>query len=192
MENLDAKSAGLTSWRRLRRFVPYVVVVIILLIIPALIPTYLQSMMTKVVIFALLAISLNLLFGYTGLFSFGHAAFFGVAGYAAGILTVSYGIESFWITAPIALLMTLATAAVFGVICLRLSGFYFALITLSLSQLLLSIASVWYSVTMGPSGFLGIPRPNVGLPGINLGTPCLTTISSWWVVQFVISYCTGL
>lgn len=152
----------------LSRFVPYAAIGIILLIIPAFMPTYLQSMMTKLLIYGLFVISLNLIFGYTGLFSLGHAAFFGIAGYTAGILMVSYGIESFWIGGPLGILMAVFTAAVFGFIALRVSGLFFLLVTFALGQLLWSIAVVWYSLTGGPNGFIGIPRPDLGLPWFNL------------------------
>lgn len=152
----------------LSRFVPYATIGVILLIIPAFMPTYLQSMMTKFLILGLFAISLNLIFGYTGLFSLGHAAFFGVAGYTAGILIVRYGVGSFWISGFLGILMAVFAAAVFGFIALRVSGLFFLLVTFALGQLLSSIAMTWYSMTMGSIGLIGIPRPDLGLPWINL------------------------
>ena len=72
---------------------------LVLIIIPFFVTEYAQTMIMKVFVFAILAISLNILWGYTGLFSLGHAVFFGLAGYTAGILSVRAGVESFWVTA---------------------------------------------------------------------------------------------
>jgi branched-chain amino acid transport system permease protein len=108
--------------------------------------------------------SLDLIMGYTGLLSLGHAAYFGVAGYTAGILMVRYQVESFWINAPCAILVAALTAAVFGIIALRVSGIYFLLVTFALGQLLFSVATKWYSLTGGSEGLPGISRPDIGLP----------------------------
>ncbi|MBI2315675.1 MAG: branched-chain amino acid ABC transporter permease, partial [Betaproteobacteria bacterium] len=67
-------------------------------------------MFTKVLIFALFAVSLNLLWGYTGLFSLGHAGFFGVAGYTAGLLMTKLGVESLWLLLPAGALAATAAA----------------------------------------------------------------------------------
>ena len=87
-------------------FSPYICcgLVLIILGLPSVLPTYLHSMLTKVLIFAIFAMSLDLILGYTGLLSLGHAAFFGMAGYAAGILMVHYGIESLWLIIPLGIL----------------------------------------------------------------------------------------
>ena len=75
------------TWQRqLARFAPYIVAGLVFLIIPAVLPSYAQSVMTRVLIFALFAVSLDIIFGYAGLLSLGHAAFFGVGGYANAIL----------------------------------------------------------------------------------------------------------
>ena len=90
--------------------------------------------MTKILIFAIFAMSLNLIWGYTGLISLGHAAYFGVGAYASAILIMRYGIESFWLSAPSGILTAGLLAAFFGVIALRVSGIYFLLVTLALGQ----------------------------------------------------------
>ncbi|MCK4828198.1 branched-chain amino acid ABC transporter permease, partial [bacterium] len=123
-----------------------------------------QSIMTKVLIFAIFAMSLDIIMGYTGLLSLGHAAFFGVGGYTVAILISKYNISSFWITAPAGVLVSVLFAAVFGVIALRVSGIYFLLVTFALSMLLNSVASKWYSMTNGTDGLAGLPRPDLGLP----------------------------
>ena len=148
---------------RLFRALPYAGAAFILAVLPLLLSQYLQSMMTKFFIFAIFAMSLDLIFGYVGLISMGHAAFFGIAGYTCGILIVRYGIESFWIAAPCGILMAGLLAAVFGIFAFRVSGIYFLLVTFSLGELLFSAATKWYSMTGGSYGLAGIPPPNLGL-----------------------------
>lgn len=146
------------------RFAPHIVSGVILIILVPFLPTYVQSLMTKILIFAIFAMSLDLLMGYTGIMSLGHAAFFGVAGYTTGILMINYGIDNFWIGAPCGILLATLTAAIFGIIALRVRGIYCILITFALGQLLYSIATKWRSMTNGDYGLWGISRPDLGLP----------------------------
>jgi len=120
--------------------------------------------------FAIFAMSLDIIIGYTGLLSLGHAAYFGVGGYTVGILITKGGIESFWIILPCAILIAAFTAAILGIIALRASGIYFLLVTFALSMLLFSIAIKWYSLTQGTDGFPGLPRPDLGLPWLSWST----------------------
>jgi len=151
--------------KKLAHFAPCIVGIGILAIVPYFLPSYLQSLVGKVIIFAIFAMSLDVIFGYTGLISLGHAAYFGVGSYTVGILTLRYSVESFWIVTPVAILMAALVAAVFGIIALRVSGIYFLMITFALGQLLVSIAVKWYSLTGGYYGLSGIPRPDFGLTG---------------------------
>lgn len=148
----------------------YVICGVILMILPPFVSAYVQSMLTKVLIFGIFALSLNLLMGYTGLMSLGHAAYFGAAGYTAGILIVRYGVESFWLVAPAGILMATLIAAFFGIIALRVSQAYFVLVTLALGELLYSVALKWRAVTGGSNGLVGIPYPDLGLPWFSLNT----------------------
>jgi branched-chain amino acid transport system permease protein len=135
---------------------------VLLLILPPFISTYYLGMLTKVLIFAIFAISLDLVLGYTGLLSMGHAAFLGVAGYTVGLLAVRMGIDLFWILVPAAILVSVVTAAIIGYISLRVSGIYFLL---AFGQLLSIVANKWFAVTGGSDGLVGILRPNIGIPG---------------------------
>ena len=137
MRRTNLKAFSRQVWQgQLVRYASYILVGGILIILPPLLSTYVQSLMTKILIFAVFALSLNLIFGYTGLFSLGHAAYFGVGGYTAGILIVRYGIDSFWVVAPAGILMAGLVAAIFGIIALRVKGIYFLLVTMALGQLL--------------------------------------------------------
>jgi branched-chain amino acid transport system permease protein len=156
--------------KRLFYFSPYIIVSIIFVILPPVSPTYLQSMMTKVLIFALFAASLNIIMGYTGLLSLGHATYFGVGGYIVGIFITKCGIESFWIILPCTILIAAFTAAILGIIALRTSRIYFLLVTFALSMLIFSIAVKWYELTQGTDGFPGLQRPDLGLPWLRWDT----------------------
>ena len=147
------------------RFVPYLIALLIFSLLPLLVPAYLQSMMTKVLVFAIFAMSLNLIWGYTGLTSLGHAAYFGVGGYTYALLVVQYGIKSFWISAPLSILMAGLVAAAFGIVALRVKGVYFLLVTLALGQLVYYASIKWRAFTGGSDGILGIPRPDLGISG---------------------------
>ena len=144
---------------------PLVIVVVIFgIILPPLLPSFHQSLATKVVVFALLAMSLNLIVGYTGLLSLGHAAYFGVAAYTVGVLTVKYGVSSFWVAGLGAIALGTLVAAIFGFLALRTKGIYFLLVTLALGQLVFSAAREWRDITGADNGLAGIPRPDLGFP----------------------------
>lgn len=140
----------------------YLILFVILLILPSLVPDYLRSILSKIYIFAIFAMSLNLVLGYTGLISLGHAAYFGVGGYTVGILMVRFGIESLWIVFPMAIVLSAITAALIGFIALRVSGMHFILITIAFGQLLYAIAVKWRAVTGSTDGLIGITYPRIG------------------------------
>lgn len=91
---------------------------------------------TRILILSIFAMSLNLLIGYTGLVSFGHAAFFGFAGYVLSIVSPEDAAASFWWSAPLAIGGTAILAAMIGWLSLRTSGVYFIMITLAFAQML--------------------------------------------------------
>jgi branched-chain amino acid transport system permease protein len=137
-------------------------------IAPALSP-YPLTLLTQAAIVAILAMSLDVLLGYTGLPSLGHAAYFGVAAYAVGILTTDYH-RGFATCLVAGLILAAATAAVFGLLAIRATGTYFLMITLALGMVVWGLAFRWVSMTKGDNGIAGVPRPEVGLPW-NLGAP---------------------
>jgi len=134
-----------------------------IIILPFFVSAYIQSMVIKILVFGIFALSLNILWGYTGLFSLGHAAYFGVAGYTSGILLVNLGIKNFWITAPAGVLTAVVFAAILAVPALRMSGAYFLMVTLAMGELIFSVAEKWRSVTYGGDGLVGISLPNLHL-----------------------------
>ncbi len=110
------------------------VLLAVLLVLPLLGEPYYVKLATRMVIFGLAALSLDLLVGYTGLISFGHAAFMGVGAYTVGILA-SHGLASAWIVWPLAMLAGAVLALCIGAVSLRCNGLYFIFITLAFSQM---------------------------------------------------------
>ncbi len=117
---------------------------------------------TEVVIFALACMALNILVGYTGLTSFGHGAWFGLAAYAAAIAQRELFPGSFLLPVALGLAVVFVVAWVFGFLILRRRGVYFSLLTLALSAMLYSVAFRWTEVTGGENGLGGIARPTLG------------------------------
>ena len=113
---------------------------------------------TEIIIMALFATSLNLILGFGGMVSFGHAAFFGVGAYTVALLMKKAGVSLVpaLIAAPLA---AGVAAAIVGWFCVRLIGLYFAILTLAFGQLLYMIAFQWYTFTGGDDGIHGIPKP---------------------------------
>jgi branched-chain amino acid transport system permease protein len=135
----------------------------ILIALPMVLSSYQLGLLTKTLIFALFAMSLDLLVGYVGLPSLGHAAYFGVASYTVSLLALRV-VNNFWIDFPAGLLMATAVSALFGLLALRTHEAYFLMITLALAQVLWGIVFGWRSLTGGDDGLPGIPRPDLGLP----------------------------
>ncbi len=100
---------------------------------------FVVTLFTRIVILAMAAVSLNLIMGYGGMVSFGHAAYIGLAGYAVGILAHE-GVASGFVQWPVALLVSAFAALIIGVLCLRTRGVYFIMITLAFAQLLYYVA----------------------------------------------------
>jgi branched-chain amino acid transport system permease protein len=140
-----------------------------LLAAPPVLPGYALTLLTQILIFAIFAMSLDLLLGYTGLASLGHAAYFGLGAYAVGILASAHQ-ASFWTCLGAALVLAAAVAAVFGLVAIRAVGVYFLMITLALGMVVWGLAFRWVSLTMGDSGIAGIERPALA-PGLRLSGP---------------------
>lgn len=128
-------------------------------VVPLTFPSYWLTIATLGLIYAILAMGLNLLMGYTGLDALGQAAFYGLGSYGLGILTVKYGV-GWWPAALAALGLATAGAAVMGLIAVRLRGLYFLLVTLAMSQVLWGADYRWGTFTGGANGLeLGGGRP---------------------------------
>ncbi len=136
------------------------ILVVLLLCLPALAGgAYYINLVSQVLIAALFALSLNLLVGYAGLTSLGHAGYLGLSAYTCAWLMMNLG----WghlASACAALALTTCMACVFGLIALRATGISFLMITLALGQILWGLAYRWSGVTGGDNGISGLTRPS--------------------------------
>ncbi|MGH7325979.1 MAG: branched-chain amino acid ABC transporter permease [Candidatus Rokuibacteriota bacterium] len=112
-------------------------------------------------IFAILALSLNLLLGYTGQLSLGHAAFFGIGAYTSALLTLNLE-WSFWVALPAATGAAAAAGWAIGRLALKLRGAYFVLVTISFAGVISLVSVNWMELTNGPLGLPGVPAPTLG------------------------------
>lgn len=129
-----------------------------LMVLPLHGSRFLIDLATEIMIYALFALSLNVLVGYTGNLSFGHAAYFAIGGYACAILLTTYEWPLLPAMAAAVLLSSLA-ALVIGYFCVKLNEIYFAMLTLAFSMLVWSVAFRWREVTGGDDGFVGVSVP---------------------------------
>jgi len=131
---------------------------IAMLLLPLFIGEFWVHVAIEILILGLFAVSFNMIFGYMGQLSFGHAAYFGVGAYATGLLLVKTSVPL-----PVALAVSMVTAGLFalviGYFCVRLTGIYFAILTMAFGQMLYYIIFQWYSFTGGDDGLQGIAPP---------------------------------
>ncbi len=119
-------------------------------------------MLTEIIIFALYAVSYNLLLGYAGLLSFGHAMFFGLGAFMTAVAIIHLKGLAFWNAILIGFGVTIIAGFLIGSLLLRHKGAYFALLTLAFNSLFYAVATKWHSVTGGDDG-LSITRPELNL-----------------------------
>jgi branched-chain amino acid transport system permease protein len=136
----------------------WAVLLLALLALPLAMGEYYVNLTSQIFIAAVFAASLNLLVGYGGLPSLGHASWLGLAAYISAWMSLKLGL-CHWATAPAALLGTTLIACAFGWISLRATGLGFLMLTLALSQVLWGTAYRWVSVTDGDNGLRRLTRP---------------------------------
>ena len=134
----------------------------IALLLPRLgVPTFYISLLTQTWIFAIVAMSLDLLVGFTGLVNFSQAALFGMGAYAVAIGATRFHITAFAPVVALGIVSAVVTAAVFGLVALRSEGVGFIIITIALNEIVWGLAYQWVSVSGGDNGITGIVRPHV-------------------------------
>ena len=140
-------------------------VLLALLALPFLLTDYPRALISEIFIFAIFAMSLDLLLGFTGLMSLGHAAFFGLGAYAVAVLGTQFGVNA-WLGVAAGIVVAGCGAALVGFFCVRTGGIPFLMLTLAFSQLVFSVALKWRDVTGGSDGIAIAERP--GFLGYNL------------------------
>ncbi|TFV77454.1 branched-chain amino acid ABC transporter permease [Blastococcus sp. CT_GayMR19] len=162
----------------LRRGAPLLVLVVALAAMPLFVAPFTANTLSRILIFALFAVSLDLLVGITGLPSLGHAAYFGVGAYTAGLVSIHWTSE-----APVPVLLAAVAGAVAaaatGWLAVRSGGVYFLMLTLAIGELTHQLATRLSSVTGGSNGLFGIPSIRVG------GEPMILAGFVYWYVLAV-------
>jgi len=120
---------------------------------------YVLHVLVLCFVYAIPAVGLNLMLGYTGLVSLGHMAFAGIGAYAAAVMMVDAQI-GFWSALALATLAAGAAGVAIGVVCLRFRSHFFMIVTLAFGLVLHSVMNNWDDVTRGAAGFGGVPRPS--------------------------------
>lgn len=157
------------------------IVVLVLIAFPWLAPY--EALAVNILIFGLFAVGFNLIFGYAGMLSFGHAAFFGLGAYGCGIAIAKFGVPLFP-AILIGVVLSGVSAAIIGGLAIRTRGIYFAMVTLALSQVVYYGAYQWVSLTGGEDGLRGVRVPvvDLGVLRLNLFNP---TDKYYFILFFV-------
>src|SRR3989454_1281263 len=155
------------------------VLAVVVLLVPAIAGPFLRYLVLNMLLLALLALSFNLLFGMTGLLSFGQGAFYAGGAYSAALL-LRAGVPLLW-SILLGALAAAALAAVLGAFCVRHTRIYFSMLTLAFGMLVYAVVWKWTAVTGGDDGLIGIPRARIGLPGpldFSLDSPARYSLSA--------------
>ncbi|MGH7060127.1 MAG: branched-chain amino acid ABC transporter permease [Stellaceae bacterium] len=165
-------------------WVGFGVVVALLIAAPLVLPEFWRRFLTEILIWGLLAMSSDILIGYTGMVSFGHSAFFGLGMYGAAAALLTVTPPNLWL----AILYGIAASAVVGAFVAyfstRLRDIYFAITTLIFSQIFYVVIFTWTAVTGGENG-LAFSRPPLGIPGL-VAVRFTPTTLHWFVLAVVV------
>lgn len=136
--------------------------IIVLLLVPQFLPEYMTMVFTRVLILSIVAMSLDLLIGYTGIAAIGHAAFFAIGGYTTALMATRLN-ASFGVTFASSILLSSAASAVAALLMLRATGIFLLIISLAISMCVWGLLFRWVSLTGGESGITGLTRPEISL-----------------------------
>jgi branched-chain amino acid transport system permease protein len=145
-------------------WIGFAVVVALLFAAPLVLPEFWRRLLTEILIWGLLAMSSDLLLGYTGLVSFGHSAFFGLGMYGAAAALLLVAPPNLWLSLAMGLVAAAAVAAFVAYFSTRLRDIYFAITTLIFSQIFYVVIFTWTSLTGGENGLI-FNRPRLGIAG---------------------------
>ena len=159
------------------------VVLALLILAPLVLPEFWRRFVTEILIWGLLAMSSDILIGYTGMISFGHSAFFGLGMYGAAAALLSTRPPSLWLAFVYGLAAAAAVAAFVAYFSTRLRDIYFSITTLIFSQIFYVIIFTWTEVTGGENG-LSFRRPALAIPGL-FSVPFDSNTLHWFVLAVV-------
>jgi branched-chain amino acid transport system permease protein len=171
-------------------------VLVVLALVPAFAGTYQTQLLTYGLTLAIAALGFNLLLGYTGLLSFGHSAYFGAGAYAVALMMRYLGVASMELFILGGIVCSAALAALFGVVCVRHTRIFFAILTLALSQVLWTLAYKFFWITGGTDG-LRVPFSKLTLLGGLIDFPGADAFASfitfyYYYVLVVFCLCAAL
>jgi branched-chain amino acid transport system permease protein len=155
---------------------------------PFFLAPYATTTLTRMVVFALLVASLDLLAGLSGLPSLGHAAYFGVGAYAAGWIA-AHGTSHAGVQLLVALAAGAAAAAAAGWVAVRSSGVFFLMITLAIGEIIQQLAQSWESVTGGTNGLYGIPATRLGGTALTNVAYLHWYVTAVFIIGFAVLWC---
>ena len=136
-----------------------------LMIIPLFADKYIVKLTLRIIVFAIFAMSLDFLIGYTGLVSFGHAAFFGLGAYVTQLMSPEHEAANLLICLPATLFVSALAAAVIGALSVRTKGVYFIMVTLAFAQMLFYFFFNWEGAG-GSDGAFIFYKPNIIISNI--------------------------
>lgn len=156
--------SGFTPKRKHIPFALLIAFIIFLLVIPQFFGDYILYMIMRILMLCLLALSVNLLLGYTGLLSFGQGAFYAIGAYACAKILMAMESPSLFAGLFGALAIVAVASVILGWLCLRHTAIYFAMITLCFGMMIYALAEKWVGFTGGDDGLMGIPRAPLEIP----------------------------
>ena len=163
----------------------FAVILALLIVAPLVLPEFWRRFLTEILIWGLLAMSSDILIGYTGMISFGHSAFFGLGMYGAAAALISIQPPNLWLAMLYGLVGAAAVAGFVAYFSTRLRDIYFAITTLIFSQIFYVMIFTWTEVTGGENG-VTFSRPLLSIPGL-FSQPFTTATLHWFVVAVVTS-----
>jgi len=162
----------------------FAIIVALLIASPLVLPPFWARFVTEILIWGLLAMSSDILIGYTGMVSFGHSAFFGLGMYGAAFVLLETKPPSLWAALAAGLLAAAAVAAFVAYFSTRLREIYFAITTLIFSQIFYIVIFTWTELTGGENG-LTFSRPALAIPGL-FSLRFTPMVLHWFVLAIVV------
>ena len=162
------------------------VVVALLVLAPLALPKYWTYLLAEIMIFALFSISFNVLFGFTGMLSFGQASIFGAGAYAIALMLI-HVTTNWWLAFAASLLISTGVAVIIGLMSIHRSEIYFGMLTMAFAMLFYSVIYKWNSLTGGADGLSGIPSPVLKLGFTEL--EILTPLANYYFILVVVALC---
>ncbi|MCK4825682.1 branched-chain amino acid ABC transporter permease [bacterium] len=187
MNNQLSVSVGRRISKHPWKFAGLLVLLVALTVLPFILPNlFYTRLINEMLIYALLAMSLDVLFGYTGMLSFMHNAYLGIGAYIVGLFLIHVAPSSLWLAFLVGIIATSLIALPVGWIQVRTGGIAFALLTLAFGMMFFTVAWKWYSLTGGDDCLMGVPLPDITIGGWMLGNLGNSTVMYLFTLAIVI------